>query len=241
MHKPCLWAFFGLLVSLSTVLPAQTPVRMGIRAGYGLDLPSQNIVNGRVYHLTEAGHRFNYGAFLDLGDAKGTTFSPYLGLEHGFWPKSQGYDRDCAKDSFPTFWSVDDSLPGRDHRVINVVLEPAIRVKLRWEGLFLRMMPSFSYTFQSKVEDYTHTCNAPIARAWIDWQDGERRKQSKVNVGIAMGLVKEVQINEGLGFSIETGARVMLSSLWTVRATTAEQGAFTLQPFGFYLNLGFFR
>jgi hypothetical protein len=62
-----------------------------------------------------------------------------------------------------------------------------------------------------------------------------------VNVGIGAGLVKEVQLGKAMGFSIETGARVMLSSLWTVRAEVVEEGAFTLQPIGFYLNLGFFR
>ena len=234
-------ALLVLLVSLSIQLFAQTPVRMGIRAGYGLELPSQNVIAGQVYHLTEAGHRFNYGAFLDIGDPKGTTFSPYFGLEHAYWRKSQTYGNDCTRDSFPTFWAVDDSLPGRDHRVVNVVLEPALRIKLRWEGLFLRLMPSLSYTFQSKVENYSHTCNAPIARAWLDWEDSEYRRQSKVNVGVGAGLVKEVQLGDAMGFSIETGVRVMLSSLWTVRAEVVEEGAFTLQPIGFYLNLGFFR
>lgn len=229
------------LVLAATLALGQTPVRMGIRAGYGLELPSKNTRNGQVYYLTEAGHRFNYGAFLDIGDRKGTTFSPYFGLEHTYWRKSTGYDTDCERDSFPTFWAVDDSLPGRDQRVVNLVLEPAIRIKLRWEGLYLRLMPSFSYAFQSKIENYTHTCNAPIARAWLDWEDGERRRQSKVNFGVGAGLIKEVQLSERLGFSIETGVRFMFSSLWTVRAATPEEGAFTLQPIGFYLHLGFFR
>lgn len=237
---PCLLLMLVLCLP-ATWAQAQTPVRMGIRAGYGLELPSKNTVNGQVFYPMEAGHRFNYGAFLDIGKAKGTTFSPYLGLEHAFWPKGHSYNNDCAQDSFPTFWAVDDSLPGRDHRVVNIVLEPAIRIPLRWEGLYLRLMPSFSATFQSKVEDYTHSCNAPLSRAWLDWEDGERRKQSKVNVGVGAGLVKEVQLSERMGFSIETGVRAMLSALWTVRAATPEQGAYTLQPFGFYLHLGFFR
>jgi hypothetical protein len=241
MHNRRVWTLFSLLATLSIMVPAQTPVRMGVRAGYGLELPSKNIVNGQEYQLVEAGHRFNYGAFLDLGDPQRTTFSPYLGLEHGFWAKSFSYTQACEQDSFPTFWSVDDSLPGRDHRVVNVVLEPSIRIKLKWEGLYLRLVPAFSYVFQSKIENYTHTCNAPISRAWLDWEDSERRKQSKVNVGIGLGLAKEVRISERTGFSIETGARVTLSALWTVRAATAEEGAFTLQPFGFYVNLGFFR
>lgn len=235
--------FVGILASLFMYLAVagQTPLRMGLRFGYGLELPSKNLVGGQIYYVTEAGHRLNYGAFLDIGDVGKVTFSPYVGLEHQSWPKSEAYGADCTQDSFPTFWAVDDSLPGRDHRMINLVLEPAIRVKLRFPGTYLRFVPTFALTIQSKVEDYTHTCGAPLIRNWLDYSRGDLRSSSPLQFGMGLGFVKEVKINERSGFMIEPGVRGMLSSLFKVRSVLPEHPAFNLQPWGFYVNIGFFR
>jgi hypothetical protein len=224
-----------------SLMSQDSTFRMGIRAGYGLDFPSKNYVLADVYYLVEAGHRFNYGAFLDFRVAPKTQFSIQGMLEHQFWPKSQAYSKDCTADSFPTFLATDDSVPGRDYRLVSLVVEPSLRFRLKPKGLYVRTLLAFSYTVQAKVEEYSHGCNGVVDLGWQDFPEGNLRKVSPFNFGFGIALAKEVKVNERSGFVLESGVRAMLGQVFSVVDSNADGPAFTLVPWGVFVNIGFFR
>jgi hypothetical protein len=221
--------------------PVQDEPQFGIRFGYQLQFPSKNYVHALNYTFFEAGHHLAYGGYINLKADEGVQFSPYFGLEHVFWPKSEGYGLDCTQDSFPTFMAVDDSLPGRDFRFFNLVFEPALKFYIRRMGVFLKLQPMFSYSIQSKVEQYVHTCGLPLGTQFVDYQESPLRNLSKFAVSAGVGIVKEVRLPGGSGLALEPGVKLMLSRLLHVKEGDLEGLDFTLYPWGFYLNLSFFR
>jgi hypothetical protein len=221
--------------------PVQEGAQFGIRFGYQLQFPSKNYVFAQNYTFFEAGHHIGYGGYVNLQADDGIQFSPYFGLEHVFWPKSGGYSQDCDADSFPTFMAVNDSLPGRDFRFYNLAFEPAFKFYLRKMGVFLKLQPMFSYNIQRKVEQYNHSCGVPASQQFVDYEATERRDMAKFTFSAGLGIVKEVRLANGSGLALEPGVKLMLSRLLHVDEEDPDGLDFTLYPWGFYLNLSFFR
>ncbi|MEM7038940.1 MAG: hypothetical protein AAF570_18305 [Bacteroidota bacterium] len=219
----------------------KAPAQFGVRFGYGLEFPSENNYRGLEFNLVEAGHRFNYGAYVNITAEPNVQFSPYIGFEHTFWPKSLSYDRDCELDSFPSFWSIDDSVPGRDIRLWNFSIEPAFKFYVSKLTVWLKLQPHFTLNIRSRIENYTHTCGAPLTQQWLTYEESELRTTSNFNFGLGFGIVKEVRLSSGSGLALEPGFRVMLSPLFGVNAADPDGPNFRLYPWGFYLNLSFFR
>lgn len=233
-----------LLLFQYAALQAQTselPAQFGIRFGYGLEFPSKNTIQGQDFSLFEAGHRLSYGAYVNLHAEPFVQFSPYIGFEHIFWPKSESYSGGCEADSFPTFHGVDDSLPGRDFRFYNIAFEPAFKFFIPRLTIFLKVQGILSLNIRTRVENYTHTCGAPIAKQWLEYVPTTYRKMSNLNFGLGFGIVKEVRLNSRSGFSLEPGFRAILSPLLRIRDPEPEGASFSLYPWGFYVNVGFFR
>lgn len=215
--------------------------QFGIRFGYQLQFPSKNYVNANNFSFFEAGHYLGYGAYTNIFVGKNIQFTPYFGFEHGFWPKSESYTQDCMRDSFPTFQSVKDSLPGRDFRFYNLTFEPAFKFYSQKRGIFFKIQPMFSYNIRRKVEQYNHSCGVQPQNQFVDYETNEFRKMSRFTFSLGMGIVKEVWINEKAGIALEPGAKVMLSRLLGVNDENPNGPNFSLYPWGFYLNLSFFR
>ncbi len=221
--------------------PEMEGPQFGIRFGYQLQFPSKNYVGALNYTFFEAGHHLGYGAYVNLKADNGVQFSPYFGLEHVFWPKSGGYGTDCALDSFPTFMAVNDTLPGRDFRFYNLAFEPAFKFYIRRMSIFLKLQPMFSYNIQRKVEQYTHHCSVLASPQFVDFAPTALRNHSKFTFSLGAGIVKEVKLPGGSGLALEPGVKLMLSRLLHVQEQNPEGLDFTLYPWGFYLNLSFFK
>ena len=221
--------------------PVQDGPQYGVRFSYQLQFPSKNDVGLHSYSFFEAGHYIGYGAFVNLRIGKGAQFSPYLGLEHVFWPKSKGYAQACDIDSFPTFMGVNDSLPGRDFRFYNIAFEPAFKFYSRRMGIYWKLQPMFSYNIQHKVEQYNHACGVPIGTQFIDYQSNNLRSMSKFTFSLGMGIVKEVRVGKDSFLALEPGFKLMLSRLLAVHEENPDGLSFDLFPWGFYLNLSFFK
>ncbi|MFN8395466.1 MAG: hypothetical protein U0176_12550 [Bacteroidia bacterium] len=231
-------------VAPEPILPAPAPVQegpqFGVRFGYQLQFPSKNIVGVQNYTFFEAGHHIGYGAFVNLRASNGVQFSPYVGLEHVFWPKSEGYSGDCTLDSFPTFMGVADSLPGRDFRFFNIAFEPAFKFYVKKMSLFVKLQPMFSINLQRKVEQYNHACGVVPNSQFVDYEGNSSRGMSKFTFSLGGGIVKEVKLPRGSYLSLEPGVKIMLTKL--LHVTEVDQGLdFSLYPMGLYLNLSFFR
>lgn len=222
-------------------MPVQDGPQFGVRFGYQLQFPSKNTVGVNEFAFFEAGHHLGYGGYLNLKAGDGVQFSPFFGLEHAFWPKSESYLQDCSIDSFPTFMSVRDSLPGRDFRFFNIVLEPAFKFFMRKMDLWFKVQPMLSYNIQRKVEQYNHSCGVPQAGQFVDYAPSAERAHSKFNLALGAGIVKEVRFKSGSGLALEPGVKLTLSRLLYVESTAPNGLDFTLYPWGFYLNLSFFR
>ncbi len=222
-------------------LPEAPIHNFGIRVGYSLQLPSENIYNGQEYLLLEAGHEINYGAYLVAKLDRTVQFMPYIGLQHVFWPKSLGYSNDCTQDSFPTFLSANDTIPGRDIQLFNLVFEPAIRIYIPKATFFLKFQPHFALNLRNQFENYQYGCDGQLDQGPVEFEESYNQVMSKVNVGLGMGIVKEVNFGGDAGISIEPGVRFMLSSAFTVRDEHPDGPSFSLYPWGFYLNLSVFR
>ncbi len=222
--------------------PPMTQVsQFGVRFGYQLQFPSKNYVNANNFSFFEAGHYLGYGGYINIPLSENIQFSPFFGLEHGFWPKSASYTPDCTRDSFPTFWSVKDSLPGRDFRFYNLVFEPAFKFYSQKRGIFFKVQPMFSYNIERKVEQYNHTCGVLPQGQFVDYGTNEYRKMSRFTFSLGAGIVKEVWINDKAGFAIEPGAKLMFSRLLAVKDENPNGPNFSLYPWGFYINVSFFR
>ncbi len=226
---------------LRPAAPVLDGPQFGIRFGYQLQFPSKNRVNALDYSFFEAGHHLGYGGYINLAASDGIQFSPYFGLEHAFWPKSQSYSKACDADSFPTFMDVKDSLPGRDFRFFNLVFEPAFKFYSRRTGLFFKLQPMFAYNIQRKVEQYAHTCGVLPNSQFVDYAPTNLRSMSKFTFSIGGGIVKEVHLPKGGGIALEPGVKVMLSQLLHVEEADPNGLSFDLFPAGVYLNLSFFR
>ncbi len=214
--------------------------QFGIRFSYQLQFPSKNAVNAQDFSFFEAGHHIGYGGYINLKIGERAQFSPYLGLEHVFWPKSEGYSQVCNTDSFPTFMDVKDSLPGRDFRFFNIVFEPSFKIYSRRSGISFRFQPIFSYNIQRKVEQYTHTCGVLPDPQFVDYTPTALRGMSKFTISLGAGIVKEVRLRSGGGLALEPGVKLMLSRLLYVKEA-ANGLDFNLFPAGVYLNLSFFK
>jgi hypothetical protein len=222
-------------------IPTQDGSQFGIRFSYQLQFPSKNLVAAQVFTLLEAGHHIGYGAYANVKIGQAAQFSPYFGLEHVFWPKSQSYAQACDVDSFPTFMAVDDSLPGRDFRFFNLAFEPAFKFYSRRMQIWLKFQPMFAYNIQRKVEQYNHTCGVPISDQFVDYTKTSLRGMSPFTFSLGAGIVKEVRFKNGSGLALEPGAKIMLSRLLFVKELQANGRSFDLYPAGFYLNLSFFK
>jgi hypothetical protein len=215
--------------------------QFGVRFSYQLQFPSKNYVYANNFSFFEAGHHLGYGGYINLKVGENVQFSPYFGLEHVFWPKSGGYSEDCTVDSFPTFMAVKDSLPGRDFRMYNLVFEPAFKFYSRKMGIHFKFQPMFAYGIQQKVEEYNHTCGVFAQSQFVDYEKSEVRGLAKFTFSVGGGIVKEVTLPKGSFLALEPGVKLMLSRLMYVQDAQPDGLDFTLYPWGFYLNLSFFR
>jgi|GEM_PF-4179912 len=209
--------------------------------GYSLRLPSTNTYRGAEFSLVEAGQEISYGGYLLAKLDRNVHFVPYLGLEHTFWPKSQGYSQDCSQDSFPTFLATDDSIPGRDMRLFNIAFEPALKFYLPNLGIFLKFQPHFALNLRTQVEHYRFSCDGRFQLGDRPFEESFRSLTSEFNFGVGFGIVKEVRFGGESGFLVEPGFKTMLTPLFSVRDEDPEGPSFSLYPWGFYLNIGIFR
>lgn len=236
-----LTASIGLRGQVPDSLPEAPSQNYGLRFGYSLRLPSTNTYRGAEFSLVEAGQEISYGGYLVAKLDRNVHFTPYLGLEHVFWPKSLGYSQDCSQDSFPTFVSTDDSLPGRDMRLFSIAFEPALKFYLPSLGIFLKLQPQFSLNIRTQIENYAYSCDGEFPLGPVQFEETFNSTTSKFNFGIGFGIVKEVRFGGTSGFSIEPGFKTMLTPLFSVADDKPEGPTFSLYPWGFYLNIGFFR
>lgn len=217
------------------------PSRFGVRFGYGLEFPSQNPYRGEDFALFEAGHRLGFGGFVNIPASPKVQFSPYLGLEHVFWPKGQGYRGACDLDSFPTFYSVKDSLPGRNFRMYNIVFEPSIKVKSSKMSVWFRFVPMFSVNFRTRVENYFNTCGLSPQREWLEYSRTDLRRMSGFNFGVGFSIVKQVALSNNSYMALEVGVRNVFTQMLFVNHENHNSPDFSLYPWGFFVNLGFNR
>lgn len=222
-------------------LPEAPAHSFGVRFGYSLQLPSENIYNGQEFLLLEAGHEINYGAYLVAKLDRNVQFMPYFGLQHVFWPKSLGYSNDCSQDSFPTFLTTDDTIPGRDIELFNLVFEPSIRIYIPRLTIFMKFQPHIGLNLRNQFENYQYGCDGQLDQGPVEFEESSLQAMSRVNVGLGLGIVKEVRFGGDTGISLEPGVKFMLSSVFTVRDDHPEGPAFSLYPWGFYLNMSVFR
>ncbi|HHG85932.1 MAG TPA: hypothetical protein ENJ82_14390, partial [Bacteroidetes bacterium] len=72
---------FALLLLLPIFGQAQVgdpkETQFGIRFGYGLEFPSENPFQGESFALFEAGHRLNFGGYVNLQAEPNVQFSPF--------------------------------------------------------------------------------------------------------------------------------------------------------------------
>lgn len=239
-----IWTLLSAVMAVGQVadsLPEAPTQNFGVRFGYSLQLPSENTYNGQDFLLLEAGHEFNYGAYVVAKLDRNVQFTPYLGLQHINWPKSLGYSNNCQQDSFPTFLSTDDTIPGRDIRLFNLVFEPAIRIYIPRLTIFLKFQPHFALNLRNQFENYSFGCNGQLDQGPVEFEETSRSAMSKVNVGLGLGIVKEVRFGGETGISLEPGFKFNLSSAFTVRDDHPQGPSFSLYPFGIYLNISVFR
>jgi hypothetical protein len=215
--------------------------QFGVRFGYGLEFPSKNLYRGEDFALFEAGHRLGFGGFVNIPGSPKVQFSPYLGLEHVFWPKGQGYDVGCELDSFPTFYSVKDTLPGRNFRMYNIVFEPSIKVKSSKMSVWFRFVPMFSLNFRTRVEHYFNTCGLSPQREWLEYARNDLRRMSGFDFGLGISIVKEVSFSSGSFLALEIGVRNVFTQTLFVNHENPDSPDFSLYPWGFFVNLGFMR
>lgn len=215
--------------------------QFGVRLGYTLELPSQNFYNGEEFSLFEAGHRFSYGAYINIPLDWNIQFVPFFGLDQNFWPKSLGYAQDCALDSFPTFISTSDTVPGRNFRFNNLVFEPAIKVWIPRAKIHVKFQAHLTYSIRARVENYPFACGISGGQNWLDYEGDALRNHNRFNLGFGASILKEVMIGERTGISLEPGARVMLTPLLQIQDSNPNGPYFTLYPWGIYLNIGVFR
>jgi hypothetical protein len=237
-----------ILLVLVTSLPALTwgqdekiPTQFGVRFGYGLEFPSKNIYRGEDFALFEAGHRLGFGGFANIFINPKVQFSPYIGLEHVFWPKGENYRGGCELDSFPTFYSVNDTLPGRNFRLYNVVFEPTFKFLSPKMSVWFRLLPMFSLNFQTRVEDYTYTCGLFPDRQWLDYTSDDLRRMSSFNFGLGFSIVKEVLVSSNSWLALEIGVRKVFTQTLFVNHQNPDSPDFSLYPWGFFVNLSFLR
>lgn len=221
--------------------PELPPAQFGVRANWGFDFVSKNRVNLQEYAFLNTGQHVGFGGFVNLFAEENVQFSPFLGLNHMYFPKSAEYSGDCEADTFPTFWSIYDSLPGRSQRFWNVMLEPSFKFYIPKLQIHLRIFPLLQYNLRARVEDYTHTCGASFSRNWLAWEDDEYRKMSRFTVDLGASIVKEVRIGPGSFLQLESGYKAMLPPLLKVSDPDPDRPGFTLYPSGWFFNLGFFR
>lgn len=242
-----LYLSFLILMCWSTVMFGQVDAlangpQMGVRLGYSLELPSSSNFRGEDFTFFEAGHRIAYGAFLNLRADKNVQFVPYLGLEHVFWPKSLGYSSDCALDSFPTFWSTSDSLPGRDFRVYNIAFEPGFKFYNPRLSIFFKLQLFLSYSIRVRAEDYTHSCGAGnLSRSWLVYESDEFRENNPFNLGIGGGIVKEVKVGKESFLALEPGIKATISPIFKVFDANPNGPFFTMNPWAIFLNISLQR
>lgn len=233
-----------MLLCLPVLLRAQpdrSPSQFGVRFGYGLEFPSTNFYRGDDFALFEAGHRLGFGGYMNVNISPKAQVSPYFGLEHVFWPKGAGYRGACDLDSFPTFYSVSDSLPGRNFRMYNLVFEPSFRLKSPKLSVWLRLVPMFSLNFRTRVENYTNTCGIFPEREWLQYSDSDRRRMSNFNFGLGFSIVKEVTLSNNSLLALEVGVRNVFTQTLFVNHENPDSPNFSLYPWGFFVNLGFMR
>ncbi|MEM6270208.1 MAG: hypothetical protein AAF998_12275 [Bacteroidota bacterium] len=236
----CLFAFPSLLAAQNSP-PELPPTEFGVRFGYGLEFPSQNVYRGEDFALFEAGHRLGFGGYANIYASERVQFSPYLGFEHVFWPKGAGYRGACDLDSFPTFVSVDDTIPGRNFRMYNIVLEPSFKVHSPKMSVWFRFIPFFSLNFRTRVENYTNTCGVSLQQEWIPYEEAELRRMSSLNFGLGFSIVKEVNVTPDSFLGLEVGIRNIFTPTLFVNQENPEAPDFSLYPWGFFVNLSFFR
>lgn len=231
----------GLLQAQAPEKPDLPPTQLGVRANWGLEFISKNTINGQEFALLETGQHIGFGGFLNIAAEENVQFSPFLGMDYTFFPKSTNYVGGCETDTFPTFWSVTDSVPGRDHRFWSVVLEPSFKFYVSKLKIHVRVFPQLSYIVRSRVENYSNSCGNSVPQSWLDYEEDPLRKSSTFNVALGGSIVKEVKVSENAFLHLETGYKFMMSQLLKVRDPDPDREGYSLYPHGWFLNLGFFR
>lgn len=231
----------SLLGQTPALTPELPPAQFGVRANWGFDFVSKNRVNLQEYAFLNTGQHLGFGGFLNIFAEPNVQFSPFLGMNFVNFPKSREYNQDCTQDTFPTFWSIYDSVPGRSHRFWNVALEPSFKFFIPKMKIHIRIFPLLQYNLRARVENYTHTCGAAFGRQWLSWEDDEYRKLARFTVDLGGSLVKEVKIGPNSYLQLESGYKVMLPPLLKVSDPDPDRPGFTLYPGGWFFNLGFFR
>lgn len=219
-------------------LPA---TQTGVKFSWGLEFPSRNLYQGFNYKFMEPGNRIGLLGYQNIPINITTQFSPAVGVSYFYFEKSQDYNRDCTLDSFPTFWSVADTLPGRDIKVLALTIEPAFKFYIVNWALFLRLSPIAHINLSTRMENYSHACGSSVKRSFFDWEKGPDRNRARVMVGLSMGIVKEIRLNASRWLALETGFQTMINPLLEANSPKTEGPRFDFGFTGFYVNFGFFR
>ena len=240
--------FLLLFLLLPGLLPAQfadkediPATQTGVKFTWGLEFPNKNTFQGRDYFYLLSGNRLGIQAYQNIPLSMLTQFSPGLGVTYIRFEKSQTYNRDCAQDSFPTFWSFSDSLPGRDIKILAVTIEPAFKFYVVPWNLYLRFSPVAHIQFSTRFENYGHSCGVSAQRSFMDWEESVERKKSAVMVGFSLGMVKEIRLSPARWLALETGMQTMINPILETNSPNFGGPRFDLGFTGFYVNFGFFR
>ncbi len=217
------------------------PTQFGVRLGYGLEIPSTNYYRGEEFSLFEAGHRFTYGAYLNIPLDWNVDFTPFVGLDQNFWPKSLGYANDCTLDSFPTYISTADTVPGRNFRFNNIVVEPGFRFYIPRASIFLKFQAHLTYSIRARVENYPFACGLSGQQNWLDYRSTSLANHNRFNLGFGTALVKEVTVGDNTGVMFEVGTRIQLTPLLSIQDADPNGPYFSLFPWNIFINLGVFR
>ena len=241
---PFMLPFTGFSQEISDEVVAENQIEkmhFGVRVNWGLQIPGRNLIGGQEIQLVRAGNRLGGGGFLLVSINQKVQFAPFVGVNYVSFRKGQQYKTDCEIDSFPTYHSFYDSLPGRDLRFFYLTIEPAFKVRLSRIHIDLKFSPIIHFPIRAAVEDYVHTCGATGNRGFVAWENSPERKKRPVLIGGSISINRDINLSKNFSIFLEPGFEGYINSLVETEASDIAGGTFNLKYFGFFLNLGFFR
>lgn len=243
-----LFILLGILFSQTALfaqedsLAAEKPRKQfGVKGTWNFQFPLNTTENAQQFQLLKPGNQWGGGAFVNIPINEKVQFAPYLGISFLTFRKSAFYVGDCAADSFPTFFQVEDTIPGRDLRFVMLNIEPAFKLKITKINMHLRLSPVVNINLQSKAEDYVHSCGNKGNAGFLTIGSDDKRTIARVMIGGSIGFLREVNLGKNFNLVLEAGGQGFINPLIDLAIPDGSDTDYSLQYAGLYVNIGFFR